>query len=63
MEAFAMKKYESISNEKLIGKQEQSYRSGQWQQKASLWAGVGLVTAGSMVILSSIFVSLILYSG
>jgi CHASE3 domain sensor protein len=58
-----MKKCESISNEKSIGKPEQSDRSEQWQQKASLWAGIGLITAGSTIILSSIFVSLILYSG
>jgi hypothetical protein len=63
MEAFAMKKCESISNEKFIGKLEQSYRSGQRPQNASLWASIGLITAGSMMILSSIFVALILYSG
>jgi hypothetical protein len=63
MEAFTMKKCESISNEKSIGKLEQPYKSSQWRQKASLWAGIGLITAGSTIILSSIFVSLILYSG
>jgi hypothetical protein len=63
LEAFAMKKYESLSNEKNIGKLEQSYKSSQRSQKASLWAGGGLITAGSMIVLSSIFVSLILYSG
>jgi hypothetical protein len=63
MEVFAMKKCESISNEKFIGKPEQSYKSGQWPRKTSLWAGIGLITAGSMFILSSIFISLILYSG
>jgi hypothetical protein len=58
-----MKKSESLSNEKNIGKLEQSYKSSQWPQKAGLWAGVGLFTAGSMIVLSSIFVSLMLYFG
>jgi hypothetical protein len=56
-------KTESLSNEKFIGKPEQSYKSSQRLQKAGVGVGVGLMTAGSMIILASIFVSLILYSG
>jgi hypothetical protein len=63
METFVMKKCESTSNEKLIGKLEVTYSPRRWQQKAGLWASIGLITAGSGFILFAIFISVILYSG